>query len=236
MSKLRSPLFDCSMTIGTELRDDVLMINHRKRILFCCETYIGAMQPRFKRGRSRGPERQIREPPKLSPTARNRIENKPGKETQHSDDDDSGNQDCGRKTRHQARVRVSDHQRNSENQPKSDKQRSDQSIVKRWPLHPVERDDRPQDPPAIGEGRELRLGSFRARGINGFTSPTGILSSSAWTLISVSISNPEEITGKLFTNRRENTRYPEKMSLKLRPNNPESRPLKILFPSTWPPR
>ncbi len=31
-------------------------------------------------------------------------------------------------------------------------------------------------------------------------------SSSAWTLISVSISNPADSTGKLLTKRRENTR------------------------------
>ena len=37
-------------------------------------------------------------------------------------------------------------------------------------------------------------------------SATGIRSSSAWTEISVSISNPTDSTGKLFTNRREKTR------------------------------
>jgi hypothetical protein len=36
-----------------ELRDDVLMINHGKRILFCCATYIGAKSQRFKAGTKR---------------------------------------------------------------------------------------------------------------------------------------------------------------------------------------
>src|SRR4029079_7055951 len=33
---------------GDELRDDVLMINHGKQILFCCPAYIGAKAERFK--------------------------------------------------------------------------------------------------------------------------------------------------------------------------------------------
>src|ERR1051325_5247456 len=34
---------------GDELRNDVLMVDHGKRILFCCAIYIGAKPARFKR-------------------------------------------------------------------------------------------------------------------------------------------------------------------------------------------
>ena len=68
------------------------------------------------------------------------------------------------------------------------------------------------------------------------TSATGIASSSAWTLISVSISKPWDNAGKLLTKRREKTRYPEKMSVKLRPKSPARSPVNNRFPITWPPR
>src|SRR3954462_4963931 len=50
------------------------------------------------------------------------------------------------------------------------------------------------------------------------SSATGSASSSACTLSSVSISKPSDSTGKDLTKRRENTRYPDRISLNDLPN------------------
>jgi hypothetical protein len=64
----------------------------------------------------------------------------------------------------------------------------------------------------------------------------GMFRSSACTVSSVSISNPDEETGKDLTNRLENTLYPESMSPAGRPNIRVTIPASIALPNTCPRR
>ncbi len=108
----------------------------------------------------RAPVRQIGKPPDLAPAARHRIEDQPGKETQHGDDRHPGNQDRGRKARDQPGVEIGQHQRHREQQGGDKDQRADRAVEQHRTLDPVQRADRLEDAPAVAVGRQLRRRAF----------------------------------------------------------------------------